>query len=530
VQLHRSQALVLALAAATIVGACSGAGTSTSGGGSGGSGGNAGGGTANPTGIVRYGYDLSAMFTNTFDPEKSNGDCDAIPVQLIYDTLLHRDASGKLNPGTALSVTLNGRDITIKLRPNVKFSDGEPFDSAAVKTSLLRNAKNSQLTSLAPIASIDTPDPLTLVVHYKDDTGVEFVNAMAGRDGWIVAPQHLNDADKHPIGVGPFVLFGYQPGSTISLRANPNYWDKGRYKIGGIDFVQVGVGPPSLTALRAGNIDMVNVDADGFTQLHTAPGFGVAAQETTAYLQFQFRFVKPFDLTPQGKLVRQAINYALKRDDINRVVESGAGEVASQEFPKASQAYDPALANLYPYDPVKARQLLAEAGYPNGLTIDVAIPGGNISEMERQAAIVQQQLAAVGIKMNIIRVLGSDIATQYYIAGNGVAFLAARLGSFYPPDQVYSAYGNGQFVAIWNKGELQNITDLSTQAFKLGVTQPAMDLAKQADDYVMQNALEAPIVFRPEFMAYSNSRLGGTVHAQTDICDPANLAELFVKK
>jgi peptide/nickel transport system substrate-binding protein len=524
--------LVIALALATILAACSGSG-STSGGSAGGSGGNAGAGTVNPNGIVRYGYDLSAMFTNTFDPLKSNGDCDAIPVQLIYDSLLHRDASGKLNPGTALSVTqdpTNDRLITIKLRPNVKFSDGEPFDSTAVKTSLLRNAKNTMLSSLAPVVSIDTPDPLTLVVHYKDDTGVLFVNAMAGRDGWIVAPQRLNDADKHPIGVGPFVLSGYQPGSTISLRANPTYWDKGRYKMAGIDFIQVGVGPPSLTALQAGNIDMVPVDADGFTQLNNKSGFGVSAQPTTAYLQFQFRFAKPFDMSPQGKLVRQAIEYALKKDDINRVVEAGQGEIATQEFPKASQAYDPSIANLYPYDPVKARQLLAQAGYPNGVSIDVAIPGGNISEMERQAAIVQQQLAAVGIKMNIIRVLGSDIATQYYIAGNGVAFLAARLGDTYPPDQVYSAYGNGQFVAIWNKGELQNLTDLTSKAFKLGVTPQAMDLAKQADEYVMQNALEAPIVFRPEFMAYSSTRLGGTVHAQTDICDPANLTELFVKK
>jgi ABC-type transport system substrate-binding protein len=524
--------LVIALAAATIVAACSGSGT-TSGRTGGVSGGNAGGGTVNPQGVLRYGYDLSAMFTNTFDPQKSNGDCDAIPVQLIYDTLSYRDDNGNIHPELALSVTQdpsNDRIITIKLRPNVKFSDGEPFNSAAVKTSLQRNAKNSQLTSLAPITSIDTPDDLTLVVHYKDDTGVEFVNAMAGRDGWVVAPNAIPTAGTHPVGAGPFMLKSYSPGSSIDLVANPSYWNKGAYKVAGIDFVQVGVGPPSLTALRSNGVDMVPVDADGYTQLHGGSNYDVAAQITTAYLQFQFRLVKPFDLSPQGKLVRQAINYALDRNTINRVVESGKGQPASQEFPIGSPAYDSSLANLYPFDPVKARQLLAQAGYPDGLTITVAIPGGGISEMERQASIVQNELSAVGVKMNITRILGSDIATQYYIANNGVAFLAARLGSTYPPDQVYSAYGSGQFVAIFNKAELPNITDLMTQAFKLGVTPGAMALAKQADGYVMQNALEAPIAFRPEFMAYNKTTLGGVVHAQTDICTPANLMTTFVKK
>ncbi len=524
-QVRRRHAVIV-VALIAIVSACSGSGNGTSGGGSAG-------GTPNPNGIIRYGYDLSAQFTNTFDPLKSNGDCDAIPVQLIYDTLLYRDSNNVIHPELALSVTQdpsNDRLITIKLRPNVKFSDGEPFNSAAVKASLIRNAKNSQLTSLAPVTSIDTPDDLTLLVHYKDDTGVEFVNAMAGRDGWIVAPNAFAEAGAHPVGAGPFMLKSYSPGGSIDLIANPTYWNKGAYKFAGIDFVQVGVGPPSLTALRSNAIDMVNVDADGYTQLHGGSVYDVASQVTTAYLQFQFRLVKPFDLSPQGKLVRQAVEYALDRSTINKVVESGVGQPATQEFPIGNPAYDAALANLYPFDPAKAKQLLAQAGYPNGLTVTVAIPGGGIAEMERMGTIVQNELAAVGIKMNITRILGSDIATQYYIANNGVAFLAARLGSTYPPDQIYSAYGKGQFVAIFNKAELPNITDLMTQAFKLGVSSQAMDLAKQADDYVMQNALEAPIAFRPEFMAYNKTTLGGTVNAQTDICSPANLLTTFVKK
>jgi hypothetical protein len=132
--------------------------------------------------------------------------------------------------------------------------------------------------------------------------------------------------------------------------------------------------------------------------------------------------------------------------------------------------------------------------------------------------------------MKITRILGSDIATQYYIAGTGQAFLAAKLGSTYAPDQVYSGYGKDQFVAIWSKGENPDITALMIQALKLGRDPQAFELTKQAMKLIMQQALEAPIAFRPEFMAYSTTKLGGTVHAQTDICDPADLTSLFVKK
>src|SRR5579871_3545689 len=113
VQVRRRHAVIV-VALIAIVSACSGSGNGTSGGGSAG-------GTPNPNGIIRYGYDLSAQFTNTFDPLKSNGDCDAIPVQLIYDTLLYRDSNNVIHPELALSVTQdpsNDRLITIKLRPN----------------------------------------------------------------------------------------------------------------------------------------------------------------------------------------------------------------------------------------------------------------------------------------------------------------------------------------------------------------------------------------------------------------------------
>src|ERR1700676_1663222 len=141
---RRIRLLTIGVAATAIAAACSGGGGgSTSGtsaaGGSGSAGSTAG---ANPNGILRYGYDFSAQFTN-LDPGKSTGDCDAIADQPIYDTLVHRDLGGNLLPGLATSWDISGNTLTLHLRPNVTFSDGEPFNAAAVVTGLQHNAKNT---------------------------------------------------------------------------------------------------------------------------------------------------------------------------------------------------------------------------------------------------------------------------------------------------------------------------------------------------------------------------------------------------
>src|SRR5438309_11310699 len=90
------------------------------------------GGSGGSKGILRYGYDFSAQFTN-LDPGKSTGDCDAIAIQPIFDSLVHKDLGGNLGPGLAKSWDIGANTLTLHLQPGVKFSDGETFDANAVK-------------------------------------------------------------------------------------------------------------------------------------------------------------------------------------------------------------------------------------------------------------------------------------------------------------------------------------------------------------------------------------------------------------
>src|SRR5205085_5312492 len=184
----------------------------------------------------------------------------------------------------------------------------------------------------------------------KGDLVNSVLRVLNGREGMIVAPSAINTAKKKPVGAGPFQFVSFSSGSKLVLRAFPDYWDKGRYKFGGIDFIQVGTGPPAVTALEAASVDLIRFEPESYAGLKARNDVGIAVQNSPAYLQFQFRFTPPFD----NLKVRQAVEFAIDRNQINQTVQDGLGEVASQPYFKASPSYNPAIANLYRYDTAMA--------------------------------------------------------------------------------------------------------------------------------------------------------------------------------
>jgi ABC-type transport system substrate-binding protein len=273
-------------------------------------------------------------------------------------------------------------------------------------------------------------------------------------------------------------------------------------------------------------VDLITFQPESYQELKSDPSVGVAVQNTTAYLQLQFRFTPPFD----NLKVRQAAEFALNRDQINQTVQAGLGEVATQTFFKSSPAYVPSLAGLYPFNPTMAHQLLVDSGLPLPLKVEMVIPGGNITEMERQGGIIQQELNAVGFSVSIKRVLGSDIEAGYYLSGEGNIFAAERPGEVYPPVQLFDQWGKDQFVAIWSKGERPDITALMTQALSTSDSAQAEKLTQQGSTAVMQQALDNPIAFAPQLSAYNTNKVGGVVHAGTGVCDAPDLTGVIVKK
>ena len=428
-------------------------------------------------------------------------------------------------PGLVQDWKLDGKTLTLTLRPGLTFQDGEKFDAAALKSGLDWNNQNKNLTSLDLIQSIDIVNDTTVRLNLRDNTGQQLVYALSGQDGFMVAPNAQKNAAKKPVGAGPFTFSSYAHGSKLSLKRFDGYYDNANWKLPGVDFVQVGFGPEVVTKLKSGDVDVVKFLSESYKVLKSDKSTGISVTPSSQYAQFEFRIAKPFD----NINARKAILYAIDRNRINQVVEAGQGEVTDQQFPKNSSYHDPSLDGVYTYDPAKAKQALKDAGLPNGFSFVLAIPGGNIANMERQGALIQSDLKQVGIKATIKRILPTQIATQFYIQKTGNAFSAEELAQPFAPNIFYQNFGKGQFVAIFDNDERQDITDLSQQAFQAQDQAQLDGLMHQMAKIVSDNALDGPLVFVPQFAAWSKDSLKGSPVASSNSCVPVDLRNVSVK-
>jgi ABC-type transport system substrate-binding protein len=328
------------------------------------------------------------------------------------------------------------------------------------------------------------------------------------------------------VGAGPYKLQTLQVGAKVVLVKNDAYWNASAYKLQTLEFDQVTLGPSAVTAMQSGALDLIKADPISSQPLASDAQFKVVAGASNAYIQLEFRQNRP----PFNNIkARQAVAFAIDRDAINKITQNGLGEVASQSYPKASPVYDPALASVYKYDPAKAKSLLAEA-FPNGADISIAYPGGGIVYMQQQVEIVQQELTAVGFRVKLIPLAGSQIAQTYYIDGQGEMFSAAEPAGDFPPSVLDGSFAPGAFVAKYDGAERADIGALTKQAIAAPTYDQMIALTKQAEKIVVNEALEVPVAFQPQVIAFSTKKIGGTPTPPRGICDAVGLKGVYVKK
>ena len=373
---------------------------------------------------VRYGYDLSAQFTNTFDVSKSTGDCDSIPMSFIYDGLVGFDyVKGEPLPGIATKWVITGDDkktIDFTLRDDVVFSDGTKLDAQAVKEALERNSKNDQLSTLAYIDTMEVVGPTELKVNLENDQAVPFIYAMGEqprRDDHVAeVVRERGDEAGRLRAIHARVL---RARSRHHPDEEPEVLEQGQVRLPR-DRVRAredrSARGDALPRRRHRHRALRVVITEDDERRRRRGG---DREPSEAYLQFQFRLAfkdgrkSPF----ANERVRQAIRYALDTEEINQIVQGGEGEVATQSLPKSSPGYDPALADAYPFDVQKAKDLLTDAGYPNGFKFTMVIPGPGIANMQHQGELSSSSSRRSASPRRSSRSSVSDIATQYYIAG-----------------------------------------------------------------------------------------------------------------
>jgi peptide/nickel transport system substrate-binding protein len=488
-------------------------------------------GTPNPNGVLRVGVDLNDSFSNDFDPGTGTNDCSFQVLEQIYQSITFEPSGNQGNseiaPGLAQSWTISGSTLTLHIRPNVVFSDGEPVTADAIMQSIEHVRKSPLRTSLEAITSMDPTNATTLVLQLKaPPTPGDLLLAFSFIDGMVLAPNSITKAATNPVGAGPFVLKSYQPGAEIALAANKTYWDKSAYKLGGVDFVQLTEGPQQIGALISGAVDMIELQPGDYKTAKADSNIGIAITPSYQYMLMQLRENSPPFNVPA---VRAALEYAINRVELNKIVLDGLGQPAYQPFPSTSPGYNPTVGNKYSYQPAKAKAMLAAAGYPQGVKFDLVFPAG-VTEYETAAQIMKAELAPAGFNVSITQVPPADILTDVYENKEANAVLIQNNSN--GPDlanNFESEYEGTGFVSIElgsNNAQVTTLVKKASYSISAAYQGPYM---RQASAIVMSQGLEVPIAFIPEMIAYNKTRVGGNVVAPIGVCK-VNLAGIYIKK
>ena len=331
--------------------------------------------------------------------------------------------------------------MTFTLRPGLKFTDGTPLNATAVQQNIERGQKQSNSTVAAELSVIskvvvNSPTSFTLDLAQVD---YQVPDLLAGKDGMMVSPAAFKNPGSlptHPVGAGPFKLTSYVPDSHADLVRNPGYWDASQIHVANFTVQSITQPEQILAALESGQVNVAYIAGNQVASAKAA-GFKIAVIPSEVVNELDIQTTSaPFN-KPQ---VVQAINYAINRQAILQVQASGYGAVSYQPFPKGFVGYSSSLANLYPYNPAKARQLLAQAGYPHGLQITLT----TVSTSDSLAEQIQGQLEQAGITATI-KDIPADTETQYLYLNKSIPLAidgtAGRMSPVEMLDVLYSQQG-----------------------------------------------------------------------------------------
>jgi peptide/nickel transport system substrate-binding protein len=320
----------------------------------------------------------------------------------VYQHLVQLTPSGKLVPTLATSYTLskNGTVYTFHLRTGVKFSNGDPLTAQDVVFSLNRvvakGSKYPYADLMSDFKSAKAAGPSTVKVTLKKRSWGWLYYLAAYSNGAVLDPKTVSTLATKPNGTGPYVYKSEVNNYSVSLTTNPSYWGP-KPGVAGVTFRIFPTAEAENTALQSGQINVID---NAINPLDIGPFKSDPSKYTIIHgvTNGKIQVTMNNDYGPLKKLaVRQAIEYALDRPAIIKNAGGYGTEISSGTVPG-----DPWYVNLdsqYAYNPAKAKQLLAQAGYPHGFSIALTIPPYGYAT--GAAPIVASELKAVGITASI---------------------------------------------------------------------------------------------------------------------------------
>jgi len=356
--------------------------------------------------VVAFGSNIP-----TLDPHMHSSRLAHIADWHLYDTLMDRDnKTYKPGPGLALSLrNVNALTWELKLRTGVKFHNGEPFNAEAVKFTIDR--------VLDPATKSVTRGNFTWIKEVKivDEYTVQIITANpfpAAPEfltlAYIVPPKYLKavgdeEFNRKPVGTGPYKFVEWKKAEHLIVEANADYWKdspKGTPKIKTIVFRTIPETTTQIAELLSGGVDIIrNVPPDQISVVKDSPNARISATKILRVNSLLLDSGGRASKTPlMNQKVREAIAYAINVDEMLSKILSGYAERTATGVNPLHFGFDGSI-KPYPFDPERAKKLLAEAGYPNGFEITLNTYSGTITSMDQMADAVSGYLAKVGIKV-----------------------------------------------------------------------------------------------------------------------------------
>jgi peptide/nickel transport system permease protein/peptide/nickel transport system substrate-binding protein len=468
-------------------------------------------GTPKKGGILRI---SASANPSSLDPATGGAGSDHAFLFTMFDTLTEWEFETlKPRPGLAESWSYaDPKTFVLNIRPGVTFHDGTPLDAEAVKFNLERNKtdpKSNIKADLVTVASVEVTGTMQVTLKLNTpDTALPGI--LSDRAGMMVSPTALKASStgnvaRTPVGAGAYAFVSWADGEKIVVKRHEKYWKPNRPLPDGIEFSIIPELTTGVRSVTAGQNDLIyQLPPRQKAIVERSSNIKVFNGPTLYVFQIFMNWAKPpFD----DIKVRQAFNLAIDRVTFVKAALAGLAEPAYMNLPKAHWAYDKSVAELYPYDPDRARKLLAEAAFKEGTVIEI---GGypDQDSVQRQEILIEQ-FRKVGIGVRFVNAPVAEASAAFFgPEKRGSGLLAAWTGRP-DPSLTYSlmftkdAYFNGGRAPV--PPELEAAIRESRASEDIEVRRKAFSTVQRL---VMENAFVAPLAFQFELVAMNKKVQG----------------------
>jgi peptide/nickel transport system substrate-binding protein len=362
--------------------------------------------------------------------------------QHVIEALVEFDTAKKDYVGVlAESWEFQGKRWVFKLRKGIKFHSGAPLTSKDVVFSVekMRDTKGGSLQApnFKDVTEIQTPDDQTVIFVTKQPVAT-LLDRIENRFilSKVAGDKYGDQLYQNPIGTGPYKFVSFQRGGNMVFTRNDDYWG-GKAAIKEVVFRKVTEDAARLAALESGQADFINnVPIHEVARLKRHPRIRIDEIEGLRmfFLTMNVAF-KPFD----NKLVRQAVNYSIDAPAIVKNIFDDIGYPINGPVGPNVIGADPKL-KRYPYDPQKAKQLLAQAGYPNGCDVQFYYSAGRYPKDREVCQVVAAQMVKGGFRVELISQEWALFWGQDGVNGGKLPFYYIGRGSLVDADTLYDQY------------------------------------------------------------------------------------------